>query len=61
MSIKIWTLENLRVDDPRHFLEVIVFKVICDEIQAIKYNDDKVYVISEKQYQKLLSLDKDNS
>jgi hypothetical protein len=51
----LWTLTELRKDDPREYLELIIFNAKFDKIQAIKYKDDTVFVISETQYKKLLN------
>lgn len=61
MRDKSWVLEPLRENDARQFLDVILFKVLAGNSQAIEYKEDIIYVISKEQYQKLLSLDKDNS
>lgn len=50
----LWRLTELRQDDPRSYLEVIVFNAKFDRVQTIEYQKEKVFVISEKQYQKLL-------
>ena len=50
----LWTLTELRQDDPREYLELIIFNAKFDKVQAIKYKDDTVFVISETQYNKLL-------
>lgn len=56
MQNKIWVLEQLRRDDPRHFLDLLVFKTFAGDIQTIRYNNNNVYLISEEQYQKLVNL-----
>ena len=33
----LWTLTELRKDDPREYLELIIFNAKFDNIQAIKY------------------------
>ena len=43
------------LDDPRDYLETIVLNAKFDKVQAIKYKDEMVFVISEKQYQKLIN------
>ena len=48
-SYNLWTLTELRKDDPRAYLDVIIF----GKIQAIEYQENKVFVISEEQYKKL--------
>ena len=45
-SYNLWTLTELRKDDPRAYLDVIIF----GKIQAIEYQENKVFVISEEQY-----------
>jgi hypothetical protein len=50
----LWTLTELRQDDPRAYLDMIVYNAKYDKVQAIKYKDDTVFVISETQYKKLL-------
>lgn len=52
----LWTLTELRQDDPREHLELIIFNAKFDKVQAIKYKDDTVFVISEIQYKKLLGV-----
>ena len=52
----LWNLTELRQDDPRSYLELIVLNVTLDKPQAIKYRNDTVYVISEEQYKKLQSI-----
>jgi len=49
-SYNLWTLTELRKDDPRAYLDVIVFNAIFGKIQAIEYQENKVFVISEEQY-----------
>jgi hypothetical protein len=49
----LWTLTELRQDDPREYLELIIFNAKYDKVQAIKYKEDTVFVISESQYKKL--------
>jgi hypothetical protein len=49
----LWTLTELRKDDPRNYLEIIVFNARFGKVQAIQYQENKVFVISEEQYQKL--------
>ena len=39
----LWTLTELRQDDPREYLELIIFNAKFDKIQAIKYKDDTVF------------------
>jgi hypothetical protein len=51
----LWTLTELRKDDPRNYLEIIVFNARFGKVQAIQYQENKVFVISEEQYQKLKS------
>ena len=52
----LWNLTELRQDDPRNFLDVIIFNVKFDRVQAIKYKEDIVYVVSETQYKKLANI-----
>ena len=49
----LWTLTELRKDDPRNYLEIIVFNARFGKVQAIQYQENTVFVISEEQYQKL--------
>ena len=49
----LWTLTELRKDDPREYLDIIIANAKYDKVQAIKYKDDTVFVISEHQYKKL--------
>jgi hypothetical protein len=51
----LWTLTKLERNDPRGCLELIVTNVTFGHVQAIKYGDNTVFVISEKQYKKLQS------
>ena len=51
----LWTLTELRKDDPRNYLEIIVLNARFGKVQAIQYQENKVFVISEEQYQKLKS------
>ncbi len=51
----LWTLTELRQDDPRAYLDVIIYNAKFDKVQAIKYQDDTVFVISEKQYNQLMN------
>ena len=52
----LWILTELRQDDPRNFLDLIIFNAKFNKIQAIKYQEDTVYIISEEQYKKLQSV-----
>ena len=59
MSIReyhLWTLTELRQDDPRAYLDMIVYNAKYDKVQAIKYKEDIVFVISETQYLKLKTI-----
>jgi hypothetical protein len=47
-NYNLWTLTELRKDDPRAYLDIIVFNAKFGNIQAIEY------VISEEQYKKLI-------
>jgi hypothetical protein len=49
----LWTLTELRKDDPRAYLDVIVFNARFGKVQVIEYQQNKVFVISEEIYQKL--------
>ncbi len=52
-SYNLWTLTELREDDPRAYLDVIMFNARFGKIQAVEYQGNKVFVISEEQYKKL--------
>jgi hypothetical protein len=52
----LWTLTELRKDDPREHLELIIFNAKFDKVQAIQYQGNTVFVISEVQYKKLKSI-----
>ena len=57
MSIRqyhLWTLTELRQDDPRNYLDVIIQNAKFNKVQAIQYQGDTVFVISEARYKKLL-------
>ena len=59
MSIReyhLWNLTELRQDDPRNYLDVIIANAKFDKVQAIQYQDDTVFVISENQYKKFKSI-----
>jgi hypothetical protein len=51
----LWTLTELRQDDPREYLDVIIQNAKFDKVQAIKYKEDTVFVVSEKQYNQLIN------
>ena len=53
-NYNLWTLTELRKDDPRAYLDIIVFNARFGNIQAIEYQENKVFVISEEQYKKLI-------
>jgi len=56
MSIReyhLWTLTELRQDDPRAYLDMIVYNAKYDKVQAIQYQGDTVFVISDNQYKKI--------
>jgi hypothetical protein len=55
-SYNLWTLTELRKDDPRAYLDIIIFNARFGKIQAIQYQEDKVFVISEEQYNKLQNI-----
>ena len=48
----LWTLTELRQDDPRAYLDMIVYNAKFDKVQAIQYQGDTVFVISKAQYDK---------
>jgi hypothetical protein len=50
----LWNLTELHQDDPRAYLDMIVYNAKYDKVQAIQYQGDTVFVISEAQYKKLL-------
>ena len=52
----LWTFTELRKDDPREHLELIIANAKFDKVQAIKYQEDTVFVISETQYKKFKSI-----
>ncbi len=52
----LWTLTELRKDDPREYLDIIIVNAKFDKVQAIQYQDDTVFVISKVQYEKLKSI-----
>jgi hypothetical protein len=52
----LWTLTELRKDDPRAYLDMIVYNAKFDKVQAIQYQDDTVFVISKAQYEKFKSI-----
>lgn len=59
MSIReynLWTLTELRQDDPRAYLDMIVYNAKFDKVQAIQYQGDTVFIISESQYKKFKSI-----
>jgi len=51
----LWTLTELRKDDPREYLEIIIQNAKFDKVQAIQYQGDTVFVVSENQYKKLVN------
>lgn len=51
----LWKLTELSEDDPRAYLDVIVSNARLGIIQAIQYQESRVFVISEEQYNKLQS------
>ena len=55
-NYNLWTLTELRKDDPRAFLDIIILNARFNKIQAIQYQGDKVFVISEEQYKKLINI-----
>ena len=59
MSIReyhLWNLTELRQDDPRAYLDMIVYNAKFDKVQAIQYQGDTVFVISKTQYEKFKSI-----
>ena len=59
MSIReyhLWTLTELRQDDPRGYLDIIIQNAKYDKVQAIQYQGDTVFVISKAQYEKFKSI-----
>jgi len=52
-TYNLWTLTELRKDDPRDYLDIIIFNARFGKIQAIQYQENKVFVISEELYNKL--------
>ena len=52
----LWNLTELRQDDPREHLELIIFNAKFDKVQAIQYQGDTVFVISKAQYDKFKSI-----
>lgn len=52
-TYNLWTLTELRKDDPRSYLDTIIFNAKFNKVQAIKYKEDTVFIISEEQYKKL--------
>lgn len=47
-------LQELPANDARLFLDIIVNKALL-QAQAIQYKENTVFVISEKQYKKLIN------
>ena len=45
----LWTLTELRKDDPREYLDIIIANAKYDKVQAIQYQGDTVFVISQAQ------------
>jgi len=52
----LWTLTELRKDDPREYLDIIIVNAKYDKVQAIQYQGDTVFVISKAQYEKLKNI-----
>jgi len=52
----LWTLTELRKDDPREYLDIIIANAKYDKVQAIQYQGDTVFVISKAQYEKLKNI-----
>lgn len=55
IDYNLWTLPELE-SDPRRHLEMIVFNATLNNIQAIKYRENTVFVISEEEYKKLKNI-----
>ena len=53
LKYNLWNLTELRQDDPRAYLDVIIYNAKFNKVQAIQYQGDTVFVISELQYKKL--------
>ena len=51
----LWTLTELRKDDPREYLDIKIANAKYDKVQAIQYQGDSVFVVSELQYKKLMN------
>jgi hypothetical protein len=51
----LWTLTELRKDDPREYLDIKIANAKYDKVQAIQYQGDTVFVVSELQYKKLMN------
>ena len=52
----LWTLTELRKDDPREYLDIIIQNAKYDKVQAIQYQGDTVFVISKAQYEKFKNI-----
>ena len=52
----LWTLTELRKDNPREYLNIIIANAKFDKVQAIQYQGDTVFVISKAQYEKFKSI-----
>jgi hypothetical protein len=53
LKYNLWHLTELRQDDPRAYLDVIIYNAKFNKVQAIHYQGDTVFVISESQYKKI--------
>jgi len=51
----LWTLTELREDDPREYLDIKIANAKYEKVQAIQYQGDTVFVVSELQYIKLMN------
>jgi len=51
----LWTLTELRKDDPREYLDIKIANAKYEKVQAIQYQGDTVFVVSELQYKKLMN------
>ena len=56
MNNHLWNLTELHQDDPRAYLDMIVYNAKFDKVQAIQYQDDTVFVISKAQYEKFKNI-----
>ena len=54
-DFELHTLNEIPVNDARLFLDIIVNNALL-KAQAIQYRENTVFVISEKQYKKLINI-----